>query len=32
MQDPEDAIRVLHDIRRANVELHMDDFGPDILH
>jgi diguanylate cyclase (GGDEF)-like protein len=27
MQDPEDAIRVLHEIRRTNVELHMDDFG-----
>jgi diguanylate cyclase len=27
MKDPEDAVRVLHDIRRADVDLHMDDFG-----
>ena len=27
MDDPEDAVRVLHEIRRTNVELHMDDFG-----
>ena len=27
MDDPEDAVRVLHEIRRTHVELHMDDFG-----
>jgi diguanylate cyclase (GGDEF)-like protein len=27
MTDPEEAIRVLHEIRRTDVELHMDDFG-----
>ena len=27
MDDPEEAVRVLHDIRRMNIELHMDDFG-----
>jgi diguanylate cyclase len=27
MNDPEEAVRVLHDIRRMNIELHMDDFG-----
>jgi diguanylate cyclase (GGDEF)-like protein len=27
MDDPEDAIRVLQQIQRINVELHMDDFG-----
>ncbi|HZK81792.1 MAG TPA: EAL domain-containing protein, partial [Humisphaera sp.] len=27
MNDPEDAVRVLHQIRRTGVELHMDDFG-----
>jgi diguanylate cyclase (GGDEF)-like protein len=27
MEDPEEAIRVLHQIRGINVELHMDDFG-----
>jgi diguanylate cyclase len=27
MEDPEEAIRVLHQIRKIDVELHMDDFG-----
>jgi EAL domain-containing protein (putative c-di-GMP-specific phosphodiesterase class I) len=27
MDNPEEAIRVLHEIRQINVELHMDDFG-----
>jgi diguanylate cyclase (GGDEF)-like protein len=27
MDNPEDAVRVLHQIRKANIELHMDDFG-----
>jgi diguanylate cyclase (GGDEF)-like protein len=27
MSDPEEAVRVLHEIRKMNIELHMDDFG-----
>ena len=27
MENPEDAVRVLHEIRKTDVELHMDDFG-----
>ena len=27
MDNPEDAVRVLHEIRRGQIELHMDDFG-----
>jgi diguanylate cyclase (GGDEF)-like protein len=27
MSDPEEAVRVLHQIRQMNIELHMDDFG-----
>jgi EAL domain-containing protein (putative c-di-GMP-specific phosphodiesterase class I) len=27
MQDPEEAVRVLHQIRELGIELHMDDFG-----
>jgi EAL domain-containing protein (putative c-di-GMP-specific phosphodiesterase class I) len=27
MEDPEEAIRVLHSIRQSGIELHMDDFG-----
>jgi len=27
MDDPEEAVRVLHQIRRTDIELHMDDFG-----
>jgi diguanylate cyclase (GGDEF)-like protein len=27
MSDPEEAVRVLHEIRKLNIELHMDDFG-----
>ena len=27
MNDPEEAVRVLHQIRRMDIELHMDDFG-----
>ena len=27
MENPEEAIRILHEIRKIDVELHMDDFG-----
>ena len=27
MSDPEEAVRVLHEIRKMDIELHMDDFG-----